>query len=130
TRSHPSRRASSNELFQQLDPEIDLVFGDLETWREREHILVVPAYVEDQSHALAAGDQVTLHAFNKNSVSQRAIGLKSILSADLDAKRHSHAIGVADHLWIATLQVLDLREEICALSARGVLVVVFGHHAD
>ena len=36
TRSHPLRRASSNELLQQLDPEIDLVFGDLETWRERE----------------------------------------------------------------------------------------------
>src|SRR5439155_2907559 len=88
------------------------------------------ADVKDEPHALAAGNQIALHAFGKDAIGELAIGLEPVLAADLDAKGHPHPVGLANDLRIAALELLDLREEIRALAARRVLVVVLRHHAD
>src|SRR5262245_12730523 len=119
----------ANQLLQKLDRNVDLIFSHVETRRECENILVVPADVQNQTAAPAASIKIALHSFGKHSIGQLSIRFVAIFATDFDSQRHPDAVGVANYLRITSLQLSNLSEEIGAFALRCLGVIAFLHHA-
>src|SRR5215831_18308447 len=110
--SNSIRCATTNQLLQEVNRQIDFAGRHLKAWRQSEHVLVITSYVEHQAHPRAAPIEISLHAFSENLARQFPIGLIAVRLTNLNSQGHPYSVRVAYYLRIAFLQGADLFQKV------------------
>src|SRR3989449_4804958 len=118
----------ADQAIQQTNGKVDFTALDIESGRNGDDVLVIPAHIQHEAVLPAIHVQVTLEAGLKNAVRQLPVWCQTIGLAELNAQRKAKTADIAENSGPPPPEHLQLLQEVRPFCFHCFLPVRFGNY--